>query len=105
MTILLSMFILGNQLFTALTIPFVFGMWLLFSGISKFANSFELRRLGIPGWGWFTALGILLAVIGFVSFMDPFISMVAITFMVGLFLILQGLASILRGCFSHRLWL
>lgn len=104
-TILLSMFILGNQLFTTLTIPFVFGMWLLFSGISKFANSFELRRLGIPGWGWFTALGILLAVIGFVSFMDPFISMVAITFMVGLFLILQGLASILRGCFSHRLWL
>lgn len=104
-TVLLSLFILGDQWFTALTLPFIFGMWLLFSGISTFSNSFELKRLGIPGWGWFTALGIILAVVGFFSFMDPFASVVAMTVMVGVFLVLQGILSILRGCFSHRLWI
>lgn len=104
-TVLLSLFILGDQWFTALTLPFIFGMWLLFSGISTFSNSFELKRLGIPGWGWFTALGIILAVVGFFSFMDPFASVAAMTVMVGVFLVLQGILSILRGCFSHRLWI
>ena len=74
-------------------------------GISKFANSFDLRRLGVRGWGWFTALGLLLAVVGFVSFMDPVAGMVAITAMVGVFLLLQGFASILRGLFTKRFWL
>lgn len=104
-TVLLSLFILGDQWFTALTLPFIFGMWLLFSGISTFSNSFELKRLGIPGWGWFTALGIILAVVGFFSFMDPFASVAAMTVMVGVFLVLQGILSILRGCLSHRLWI
>ena len=104
-TVLLSLFILGDQWFTALTLPFIFGMWLLFSGISTFSNSFELKRLGIPGWGWLTALGIILAVVGFFSFMDPFASVAAMTVMVGVFLVLQGILSILRGCLSHRLWI
>lgn len=104
-TILLSIFILGDQWFTMMTLPFIFGMWLLFSGISEFANSFELRRLGIHGWGWFTALGIISAVVGFFSFLDPIAGTVAITAMVGVFLILQGVAAILRGCFANRFWL
>ena len=105
LTILLSLFILGDQWFTALTLYFIFGMWLIFSGISTFSNSFALRRLGVRGWGWFTALGVILAVVGFFSFMDPFASVIAMTVTVGVFLVLQGIVSILRGCLSHRFWL
>ena len=105
LTVLLSLFILFNQWFTTLTLPFIFGMWLMCSGISKFANSFELRRLGVRGWGWFTALGLILAALGFFSFLDPVAGMVAISVLAGVFLILQGIASILRGCLSHRFWL
>lgn len=47
LTVLLSLFIFGNQWFTTLTLPFIMGMWLLFSGISKFVNSFDLQRLGV----------------------------------------------------------
>lgn len=105
LTVLLSLFLLCNQWFTALTLPFLFGMWLLFSGVSKFANSFELKRLGVRGWGWFTVLGIVLSAVGFFSFLDPLAGLVAITIVVGVFLILQGVASILRGCFAGRFWL
>ena len=76
----------------------------MFTGISRFANSFELRRLGVRGWGWFTAMGIVLALVGFLSFLDPLTGAVAITVLVGVFLIVQGVAFLLRGCLSHRFW-
>lgn len=105
LTVLLSLFILCNQWFTVLTLPVVFGMWLIFSGITKFVNSFDLQRLGVRGWGWFTALGILLAVVGFLSFLNPLASMAAMAVMVGVYFVLQGIASIVRGCFSGRFWI
>ena len=104
LAVVLSLFLLCDQWFTALTVPFIFGMWLLFSGVNAFVNSFELKLLGVRGWGWFTALGLLLAGVGFFSFLDPLASFVAITVLVGVFLILQGIASLLRGCFSSRFW-
>ena len=104
LTVLLSLFLLFHQTFTMLTLPYIFGMWLLFSGISKFVNSFELRRLNVRGWGWFTALGILLALVGFFSFFVPVSELLALSALVGILLIFQGIASILRACFSGRLW-
>lgn len=86
-------------------LPFIFGMWLIFSGITKLVNSFDLQNLGVKGWGWFTVFGILLTVIGFISFTHPFANIAAMAWMIGLFLILQGIVSVLRGCFSDRLWL
>ena len=105
LTILLSLFLLFDQWFTALTLPFLFGMWLMFSGITKFANSFELKRMGVRGWGWFTVLGLVLAAAGFLSFLEPVASLLALSILVGVFFLLQGIASILRGCFSSRFWL
>ena len=104
LTALLSLFLLFHQAFTMLTLPYIFGMWLLCSGVSKFVNSFELRRLGVRGWGWFTALGVLLAVAGFFSFFDPVTELFALSVLAGIFLIFQGVASILRACFSNRFW-
>ena len=104
LTVILSLFVLFDHWFAAMTLPFIFGIWLLCSGISKFVNSFDLQRLGIRGWGWFTVLGIVLTLVGFASFLSPVTGMITIAVLVGLFLILQGIAAILRGCFSGRLW-
>lgn len=104
LTVLLSLFLLFHQAFTLLSLPFIVGMWLLFSGISKFVNSFELKRFGVRGWGWFTAWGVLLALVGFFSFLDPIADLFILSALVGILLILQGVTSIVRACFSHRLW-
>ena len=72
---------------------------------SKFVNSFDLQRLGVRGWGWFTVLGILMAVAGFFSFWDPFIGAMAMAAIIGIILILQGIASIMKGCFANRYWM
>lgn len=104
LTVLLSLFLLLHQAFTMLSLPFIFGMWLLVSGIGKFVNSFELKRLGVQGWGWFTALGVLLMLVGFFSFLNPISELFVIDALVGILLIFQGVASIVRACFSRRLW-
>ena len=49
LTVLMSLFILGNGWFTAMTISFILGMWLIFSGITKLVNSFDLQKLGVTG--------------------------------------------------------
>ena len=118
-TVLLSLFVLCNDLFTAIALPFIFSMWLLFSGIAKFVNSFDLQRLGVRGWGWLTALGVVLAAAdcptavedgalaaaGFLSLLSPMTSILAMAVIVGGLLVIQGVSFILRGCFSGRLWL
>ena len=105
LTMLMYLFVLNNGWFTTITISFILGMWLIFSGISKLVNSFDLQKLGVKGWGWFTVLGIILTVIGFLSFTHPFANIAAMAWVIGLFLILQGIVSVLRGCFSNRFWL
>ena len=103
LTVLLSIFLLCDEIFTAMTLPFIFGMWLMFSGITKFVNSFDLRAVGIRGWGWFTLAGIVLAAAGFLSFLSPVAGAMALSAVAGVLLIMQGIVSVLRGCLSGRL--
>ena len=105
MTILLSIFILGNAAFTMVSLPFIVGMWLVFSGTSRMVNSFDLRRMGVKGWGWFTGAGVVLMIAGFISFLYPVVGALILTWLVGFLLILQGVASILRGGLAHRMWI
>ena len=104
LTVVLALFVLFHESFAVLTLPFIFGMWLLFSGISKIVSSFDLKALGVSGWGWFLALGIVFSVVGFVSFMNQVAGAMTLGSIVGLILILQGIGSILRGIFSGRFY-
>ena len=47
LTVILSLFLLFNQWFTLLSLPFLFTLWLLFSGISRFVGALDLRALGV----------------------------------------------------------
>lgn len=104
LTVLLSLFLLFNRGFTLLSLPFIFSVWLLFSGINQFVNSFELQRLGVKGWGWLTALGVLLTIVGFFSISDPIADLVTLSFLAGFLLICEGVATIVRACLSHKYW-
>lgn len=56
LTVIMSLFLLFNQWFTMLSLPFLFTIWLLFSGISRFVSAFDLRALGVRAWGWVLAM-------------------------------------------------
>ncbi|MDO5002239.1 MAG: DUF308 domain-containing protein [Eubacteriales bacterium] len=103
LTVIMSLFLLFNQWFTLLSLPFLFTIWLLFSGISRFVSAFDLRALGVRAWGWVLAIGILLIVGGFVCMMDPWVSVVAIGVTVGIVFILEGVSAIVCACISKRI--
>ena len=50
LTVILSLFLLLNQWFTMMSLPFLFTLWLLFSGVSRFVSAFDLRACGVRGW-------------------------------------------------------
>ena len=98
LTVIMSLFLLFNQWFTLLSLPFIFTVWLMFSGISRFVSAFDLHALGVRGWGWVLAVGILLMVAGFICMMDPWVSITAVGMTVGLVFLLEGVSSIIYAC-------
>ncbi len=102
LTVILSLFLLFKQVVTAAVLPFVFGMWIIFTGVSRAIGSFDLKRLGVRGWGWFLALGIVLVVLGLLCFCKPLAAAVAIGILVGVVLILEGAVAVMKGLFSAR---
>ena len=98
LTVILSLFLLFNQWFTLMSLPFLFTLWLLFSGISRFVSAFDLRAFGVRSWGWVLAVGILLMTAGFICMLDPWVSVTAIGVTVGLVFLLEGVSSIVYAC-------
>jgi uncharacterized membrane protein HdeD (DUF308 family) len=98
LTVILSLFLLFNQWFTMLSLPFLFTLWLLFSGISRFVSALDLKALDVRGWGWVLAVGIILMIAGFICMMDPWVSITAIGMTIGLVFLLEGISSIIYAC-------
>ena len=101
LTVIMSLFLLFNQWFTLLSLPFLFTVWLIFSGISRFVSAFDLHALGVRGWGWVLAVGILLMVAGFICMMDPWVSAAAVGVTVGMVFLLEGVSAIVCACISR----
>ena len=101
LTVIMSLFLLFNQWFTLLSLPFIFTVWLMFSGISRFVSAFDLHALGVRGWGWVLAVGILLMAAGFICMMDPRVSAAAVGVTVGLVFLLEGISAIVCACISR----
>ena len=101
LTVIMSLFLLFNLWFTLLSLPFIFTVWLMFSGISRFVSAFDLHALGVRGWGWVLAVGILLMVAGFICMMDPWVSAAAVGVTVGMVFLLEGISAIVCACISR----
>ena len=52
LTVILSLFLLFNQWFTMLSLPLLFTLWLLFSGISRFESAWR-SQLGMGFSRWY----------------------------------------------------
>ena len=100
LTVIIALRLLFNHWFTLLSLPLLFTLWLLFSGIGRFVSAFDLRALGVRAWGWVLAIGILFTAAGIICMMDPWISVAAVGLTVGLVLILQGISLVVCACIS-----
>ena len=102
LAILLSALTLLNRLFPLLPLQALFSLWVLFSGVSRFVRSLDLRRLGMRGWGWFTAMGAAELLGGFVTMAAPFASLFAPSFTAGGLFTLEGILMAASGLLARR---
>lgn len=103
LTVMLSLLLLFNQWFTAVSLPIIFTLWLLFSGIARFVSAFDLRVLGVRAWGWVLALGIILLLLGIIGLMDPVVSAVTFAVTFGLVFILEGISIIVCSVIAAKI--
>lgn len=90
LTTILSVFLLANQIVAAAVVPFIFGIWMLFSGVTRLISSLDIKKLGLDGWGWVLLLGLLGTALGVVCFLKPVVAANIIGVTMGFVFILQG---------------
>ncbi len=102
LTCVLALFVLFNSSVTASAIPFIFGLWVVFSSVERMACAFDLKRDGVSGWGWILALALLGIVMGVVALLDPIVAAVALSVIVGVLLISTGVMNLCMWGFLHK---
>lgn len=102
LTILLAILLLFNREVTALTIPIIFTIWIIISGVSRIINSFDLKKYGFGNWWLSLVVGILMIILGCASVFDPILAAIAVSTMVGILFIAEGISSLVKGYYVNR---
>ena len=97
-TLLLGIMVLCNQLVADTSIPMVFGMWVLVSGILRVEAAThintEKKRMNFRVT---LVTGILTVILGLFGFINPLIMWISTTILLGMFMTMQGINIIELG--------
>ena len=69
--VIIGIYLLSYPIITMATLPYILGFWLMFRSFNLMGSSFDLKALGVPGWGWLLAGGILLSILAFAILYYP----------------------------------
>jgi len=94
--IIVGILLIVNIGLTTATLPLIIALWMLFSGISQFVESWRLKGTGTSSWVWFLISGVISILFGLFVAFHPVISMVAITTLIGLYFIVYGAFELIR---------
>ena len=101
--IFFGLFFLYHILGTAVSLPFVFAIWVIIEGISVFVTSFDYKKSGFPYWWALMLLGIVGAVLGFFGLKNLGLTAATLSSLIGIAVILFGLAHILAVMGVNRI--
>ncbi len=88
-------FFLFNILGTAVSLPVVFAIWVMIEGVVIAVQCFDYKKVGFPYWWALLLLGIGGAVLGFFGLKNLDVTAVTLSTLIGIAIILNGLAYIL----------
>ena len=94
--IMIGVLFLTNIAATATSMPVIFGLWILFNSIAEIVMGIEMRSNGIAHWRYLIGMGIAGLIFSLLVFIMPIIGTVAITLIIGLYLIVYGIMEMRR---------
>jgi len=90
--IFIGCFFLFDLLDTAVAIPVVFSLWIMFEGITIAIQSFDYKKVGFGQWWAMLILGIVGAILGMYGMINPVFSGTVLSTLIGLGIIAFGVA-------------
>ncbi|GEM_PF-447170 len=91
-TIILGILVLSNNAMVSNALPILFGMWIVFMGLARIISAFDVKRLNFAGWWVDSIWGVVLILLGVLSFYQPIVNAIIITIFTGLFFVINGIA-------------
>ncbi len=88
--ILLAVILLLNIGLTAVTLPYVFAIYGIFTGVFWIFQSFFFKKNDYKFWGIVLIAGLLSLLVGILIFFQPMIAALTIVAIIGIMLIVQG---------------
>ena len=83
------------------TFAFILGFIAMYTGIMQCAGYGALRRADAQGAGWVLLSGILNIILSFFLLLTPFAAVWAMAYVVGIYLIVGGVALFAESCSGH----
>lgn len=95
-------FFLFHLLGTAVSLPFVFAIWVIVEGVSVLVASFDYKKVGFQYWWVLLLLGIVGIVLGVLGIKNMDVTAVTLSMLISISVILFGLAHILAVAGVNR---
>ena len=93
--ILIGIFFLAHPVSLTAALPFVFSFWVVVESINLCIQAFDYKKVGYGAWWAMLLLGIGGVVLGIVSFNYPIASGKTLAFIIGIGIILIGIAELM----------
>jgi len=96
--IFLGLFFLFHNTALTVSLPFVFAFWVMIEGVTLIIESFDFKKFMFTYWWCILLLGVVITVLGFFGLRNPEAAGVTLTTLIGIGLILVGVAYIVALC-------
>lgn len=89
---LIGILFLTNIGVTAMSMPIIFALWILFNGIAQLVMGLEMKEMNIagPGWKWLSGSGVFGILFALLIFIYPALGTATLTLLLGIYLIGYG---------------
>lgn len=97
-TLILGLLVLSGQLAAEVAVPYVFGMWMLFSGILRLVIALNINRAKKKSNFWWTiGTGLVCMLAGVFGFFNSIALNMAVGELLGIFFIIQAITTLEIG--------
>jgi uncharacterized membrane protein HdeD (DUF308 family) len=93
--LIIGIILLTKENITMSILPFIFGIWLVFRGISQVSRGILIKQAHFKNWGWSIVGGFFVVLFGFMVIYSPQFGVATIIIWTALSLIILGLLTIL----------
>lgn len=101
--LIIGLILMSQEHITMAILPIIFGIWLIFRGITQISRGIFLKEANFPGWGWSVFGGVLVVIFGFMMINHPFFGAISIVIWTSLSLIVLGIFTIIFSFVIKRI--